>query len=109
MEEWLNHARPAQMVAIAKATGGAVTAHDFLPGASAGVAKRPGMAEAQAPFADEARVLGLDPVAIGAKAIEEAVRAEKRRRWVEANRPAMDAWNAWTEANELPLAKYRLF
>jgi antitoxin CcdA len=98
--------RPAQAVAIARATGGAVKANDFLPGAAA---KRPGLAEAQTALADEARTLGIDPDAIAEMAIREAVRAEKARRWQEENREAMDAWNAWTDANELPLAKYRLF
>lgn len=68
----------------------------------------PGFAEAQAPF-EEARALGLDPVLIAAQAVEEAVRAEKARRWQEENRAAMDAWNEWTDRNGLPLAKYRMF
>lgn len=75
-----------------------------------------GFSEAQAPLcqaapdhAAEARTLGLDPDAIAAKAVAEAVRAEKTRRWQEENRAAMDAWNEWTERNGLPLAKYRMF
>jgi post-segregation antitoxin (ccd killing protein) len=60
-------------------------------------------------LAAEAVQFGLDPDAIAAKALHDAVRAEKARRWQEENREAMDAWNAWTDANELPLAKYRLF
>ena len=46
---------------------------------------------------------------VAAKAVEKALRAEKERRWIKENRAAMDAWNAWTDANELPLAKYRAF
>jgi antitoxin CcdA len=65
-------------------------------------------ASVAAPF-DEARALGLDPDLIAAQAVEEAVRAEKARRWKEENREAMDAWNEWTERNGLPLAKYRMF
>jgi antitoxin CcdA len=68
-----------------------------------------GFAETQAPFAAEARSLGLDPDAIAARAIEEAVRAEKARRWLEENREAIAAWNAWTEEHELPLAEHRMF
>ncbi|WP_264177147.1 type II toxin-antitoxin system CcdA family antitoxin [Falsiroseomonas ponticola] len=53
--------------------------------------------------------LGLDPDAIATKSIQDAIRAEKTRRWKEENRAAMDAWNEWTERNGLPLAKYRMF
>lgn len=30
-------------------------------------------------------------------------------RWLAENREALDAWNAWVEANGLPLEKMRLF
>ena len=68
-----------------------------------------GMVETQPPFATEARALGLDPDAIAAKAIQDAIRAEKRRRWIAENQDAMAAWNDWTDANELPLDKHRMF
>lgn len=114
---WLKgHRRPdwASLEELNRRTGGAVGPADFLAadiaprGAKPGPS-RPGLGETQAPFASEARALGLDPEAIAAKALHDAVRAEKARRWQEENREAMDAWNAWTDANELPLAKYRLF
>jgi antitoxin CcdA len=97
----------ATMQAVVSATGGAVTAEDFFGPAADG--KQRGFAEVQTPLVTEARSLGLDPGAIAAKALEDAISAEKERRWVEENRAAMDAWNAWTDANELPLAKYRAF
>jgi antitoxin CcdA len=71
----------------------------------------------------EAEALGVDVV----RACEAGLRAEIKRaadaRWIEENRPAMDAWNDWLEENRpaveasnrwveehgLPLAKYRLF
>jgi antitoxin CcdA len=90
--------------AIERETQGAVTYRDFQDAPSPR-----GMAETQVPLADEARALGLDPDAIAAKAVEDAVRAEKARRWQEENKEAIEAWNAWTEQNELPLAKYRMF
>jgi antitoxin CcdA len=103
--------RPAQMAAILATTRGRVTANDFC--------RAPGFAEAQAPLGDmvrldaaaiaEAHALGVDVEAVCEKAVAEAISDEKGRRWVEENRPAMDAWNAWTDANELPLAKYRAF
>lgn len=70
---------------------------------------RPGLAENQQAFAVEARRLGLDPDAIAARALDAAIRKEKARRWQEDNRAAMEAWNRWTEDNELPLASLRLF
>lgn len=69
----------------------------------------PGLAESQHAFVGEARALGLDPEAIAAKAVLDAIRAEKARRWQEENREAIAAWNRWTEDNELPLARYRMF
>ena len=57
----------------------------------------------------EARALGLDPEAIAAKALEDAVRAEKARRWLQENSAAIEAQNAWVEQHGLPLAKYRTF
>ena len=68
-----------------------------------------GMADTQTPFATEARALGLDPDAIAAKAIGDAIRAEKHRRWIAENQHAIAAWNDWTDANELPLEKHRMF
>jgi antitoxin CcdA len=104
---WVNGTRRpdwAGLADIAKATGGAVTANDFQAAGS----RPPGMAEAQAPFA-EANALGLDADAIAEKALREAIRAEKARRWQEENRDAIEAWNRWTEENALPLAEYRMF
>ena len=98
---------PAKHVpAVAAATGLAL--HDIRPDLYR-PDQRAGLAESQQPFAAEARSLGLDPDAIAAKAVSDAVRAEKARRWQEENRAAIDAWNRWTEENELPLARYRMF
>lgn len=57
----------------------------------------------------EARALGLDPEAIGTRAVAEAIRTEKARRWLEENREAIEAHNRWVEEHGLPLAKYRMF
>jgi len=57
----------------------------------------------------EARALGLDPDAIAAAALRKAIADEKARRWQDENREAIDAWNKWTDENELPLAKHRMF
>jgi antitoxin CcdA len=90
--------------AIAEATGGAVTAADFAP-----APKAPGMAEAQAPFVQEARALGLDAEAIAAAALKQAIGDEKARRWAEENREAIAAWNRHFEENDTPLAEFRAF
>ena len=68
-----------------------------------------GFAETQAPFATEARALGLDPEAIAQKAVRDAIKAEKERRWLEENREAIAAHNEWVEKHGVPLAKYRMF
>ena len=57
----------------------------------------------------EAKALGINV----SKACEAGLRSELKRvrdaKWIEENRLAMEAWNAWTEIHGLPLAKYRLF
>jgi antitoxin CcdA len=40
---------------------------------------------------------------------EEQVRRAVRKAWIEENREAMEAWNAWVEKNGLPLEHYRAF
>ncbi|MCZ8148499.1 MAG: type II toxin-antitoxin system CcdA family antitoxin [Roseomonas sp.] len=104
-----NMPRPPQLVALAEATGGAVTANDFVPSSARVASPIRGIAETQTPFATEARALGLDPDAIAAQAIGDAIRAEKHRRWIAENQDAIAAWNGWTDANELPLEKHRMF
>jgi antitoxin CcdA len=53
--------------------------------------------------------LGLDAAALAERAVREAISAEKARRWLEENREAIEASNAWVEKHGLPLAKYRPF
>ena len=78
-------------------------------GAEASAPTPPGLAEAQAPFASEARALGLDPDAIAAAALKKAISDEKARRWAEENREAIEVYNRYFEENDTPLAKYRAF
>jgi antitoxin CcdA len=105
--------RPVQMAVLTQVTGGLVTANDFS--SASGFAEVQTAMEAPPPqHADiavqaEARALGLDPDAIAARAIQDAIRAEKARRWQEENREALEAQNAWIEQHGLPLAKYRMF
>ena len=89
----------ARVAAVARITG--LPASQIRPDLG-------GFAETQAPF-PEARALGLDPQAIAAKALAEAVRAEKARRWQAENAAALEAKAAWLEKHGLPLARFRQF
>ncbi len=102
--------RPAQLAALAQATGGAVTSNDFLNAPTTSQpARSAGFAEAQAPFVQEARSLGLDADAIAAAALKQAIGDEKARRWNEEHREAFAAWDRWVEENGLPLEEHRMF
>ena len=56
----------------------------------------------------DAKALGINV----SRACEEGLRAEVTRtrqaQWVAANRPAMEASNAWVAEHGLPLARYRM-
>ena len=52
---------------------------------------------------------GVDPAGLETEALRARVKAVAGARWVEENREAMDAWNAWVEKNGAPLDRYRLF
>lgn len=54
---------------------------------------------------DEARRLKVDI----AGRTEEQARNAVREAWIEENREAIEASNAWVEKHGLPLAKYRQF
>jgi post-segregation antitoxin (ccd killing protein) len=99
---------PADRVAAVEAATG-VPRHRLRPDLFQAEARPAGFAETQAPFQAEARALGLDAEAIAARAVQAAIRAEKGRRWIEENAPAIAAWNAWVDENELPLARHRMF
>ncbi len=57
----------------------------------------------------QAKELGINV----SQACEAGLRAEvalqRRKRWLEENRPAMDQYNDYIEKNGLPLAEYRMF
>jgi antitoxin CcdA len=54
---------------------------------------------------DEAKRLGVEV----AGRSEDEVRHAVREAWIEENRAAMEASNAWVEKHGLPLEKYRQF
>lgn len=106
--QWRKGRVPAERVlAISEATG--VPPEQLRPDLYQAGAARPGLAEAQAPYRDDAAKLGLDPDAIAAAAMRKAIGDEKARRWAEENAAAIAAWTRHFEENDTPLAAYRHF
>ncbi len=58
---------------------------------------------------EEARSLNINISQACEQGLEEQVRKSKREAWLEANREALEASNAWVEKHGLPLARYRQF
>ena len=56
-----------------------------------------------------AREAGLNLSQVCEAALRDASQAERERRWQADHQEAIEANNAWVEANGLPLAKYRMF
>ena len=59
----------------------------------AGYAKRAANLSVNAELLDEARALEINLSATLEKALDEAVRARKREKWLEENREAIEAYN----------------
>ena len=57
----------------------------------------------------DAKAMGLNLSETAERAIAEAIREEKVRRWKEENREAMEAYNKYIEEHGLPLAEFRQF
>jgi antitoxin CcdA len=57
----------------------------------------------------EARELGISLSSACEEGLAAAVKAEKERRWLEENKPALDSWNRYIAEYGLPLARYRSF
>lgn len=62
-----------------------------------------------ADLVEEAKALEINLSRACEAGLEAALRDERKRRWQEENRAAMEAWNAWTAEHGLPLARYRQF
>lgn len=62
-----------------------------------------------AALVQEAKALGVNISLASARGLEEAVKEARAQHWLAENQAALEASNAWVEANGLPLAKYRLF
>jgi antitoxin CcdA len=71
--------------------------------------RRPTNVSLDAELVEEARTLGINISRACEEGLERTVREERRRRWIEENREAMDAYNEFIREHGLPLAKYRMF
>ncbi|MBS3927547.1 MAG: type II toxin-antitoxin system CcdA family antitoxin [Sphingomonadales bacterium] len=57
----------------------------------------------------EAKALDINLSRACEAGLEAALKEERGRRWIEENRAAAEASNAWVEKHGLPLARYRQF
>lgn len=94
---------------IEAATNGEVTAAELLGLKSGGVREDAAAFTPNPNIAKEARALGLDPDAIAAKAVEDAVKRKRIEAWNEENKDAIESWNAHYRKHGLWNEKYRQF
>jgi len=57
----------------------------------------------------QARKLGVSISEASNQGLERAVKKAEAERWLKENKPALDSYNEWIEANGLPLERHRLF
>ena len=70
---------------------------------------RPTNVSLDSALVEEAKALGVNISVASARGLERAVAEVRAERWIEENRAALDASNAYVEANGLPLWGHRLF
>ena len=58
---------------------------------------------------EEAKALGINISRACEEGLAKQISEERGRRWLEENREAIEASNAWVEEHGLPLEKHRLF
>ncbi|WP_066587183.1 MULTISPECIES: type II toxin-antitoxin system CcdA family antitoxin [Sphingomonas] len=71
--------------------------------------RRPTNVSLDAELVEEARALDINISRACEEGLDRVVREERRRRWIEENRDAMEAYNEFVREHGLPLAKYRMF
>ena len=71
--------------------------------------RKPTNVSLDAALVEEAKELGVNISLAAAWGLEQAVAKTRAERWLEENKAALDASNAYVEAHGLPLAKHRLF
>lgn len=73
------------------------------------VTRKPTNLSLDAQLVADAKAMGLNLSETAERAIAEAVREEKVRRWKEENREAIESWNRYVEQNGIPFADKRQF
>ncbi|MEA3039675.1 MAG: antitoxin CcdA [Sphingomonadales bacterium] len=71
--------------------------------------KRPTNVSLNPSLVQDARELGVNVSQACERGLEDEVRKARAAAWLEANKPALEAWNRYVEENGLPLAEYRRF
>ena len=71
--------------------------------------RRPTNISLPADLIEEARKLNLNISQACEQGLEQQVAKSRADAWLEANREAIEATNAWVEKHGLPLARYRQF
>ena len=70
---------------------------------------RPTNVSLDSALVEEAKALGVNISVASSRGLERAVAEARAERWIEENRAALDASNAYVAANDLPLSRHRLF
>ena len=71
--------------------------------------RRPTNVSLDSRLVEEARELGINVSRASEEGLAREIKAERKRRWLEDNKDALDEYNEWVRNNELPFAKYRQF
>jgi antitoxin CcdA len=76
---------------------------------NAAARKRPTNVSLSPSLVQEARDLGVNLSQACERGLEGEVRKARATAWLEANKPALEAWNRHVEEHGLPLARHRRF
>lgn len=71
--------------------------------------KRPTNVSLNPSLVEQARELGVNVSKACERGLEEEVGKARAAAWLEANRPALEAWNRYVEKHGVPLAEHRRF
>lgn len=71
--------------------------------------KRPTNVSLPADLVEEAKQLGINLSQACESGLAKNVQETREAKWLEENRPALLAWNAWIEENGMPYDEYRHF
>jgi antitoxin CcdA len=71
--------------------------------------RRPTNISLPADLIEEARQLNINVSKACEQGLKQQVAKTRAEAWLEANREAIEGWNAWVAEHGLPLARYRQF